>query len=106
METVCVRVRLKPGSLSRVRERAAELQARSGEVLETLVTRAFCRVGFLRVRRARRLPHLLQARSLEEAHEAVKGSTHPIDEYHQRFKADTWASRTPLELLIDFENFD
>ena len=36
METMCVRVRLKPGSLSRVHEWAAELRTRSEEVLATL----------------------------------------------------------------------
>jgi hypothetical protein len=36
VETVCVRVRLKPGSLSRVRAWAAELTARREEVLATL----------------------------------------------------------------------
>jgi hypothetical protein len=36
VETVCVRVRLKPGSLSRVRAWAAEPTARREEVLATL----------------------------------------------------------------------
>src|SRR2546423_1851131 len=36
METVCVRVRLNPGSLSRVHQWATELRTRSEEVLATL----------------------------------------------------------------------
>ena len=36
VETVCVRVRLEPGSLPRVREWAAELNARRDEVMATL----------------------------------------------------------------------
>ncbi len=36
METVCVRVRLKPGSVERVREWAAELNRRRDEVSATL----------------------------------------------------------------------
>src|SRR5436305_10130983 len=36
VETVCVRDQLKPGSLDRVREWAAELNARRDEVLATL----------------------------------------------------------------------
>jgi hypothetical protein len=36
VETLCVRVRLVPGSLPRVREWAAELNARRDEVMATL----------------------------------------------------------------------
>ena len=36
METACAKVRLKPGSLDRVREWATELRTRSDEVLATL----------------------------------------------------------------------
>ena len=47
----------------------------------------------------------MKARSLEGAHAVVQSSSHPIDSYHQQFKVDTWQSQTPLELLVDFENF-
>jgi hypothetical protein len=47
----------------------------------------------------------LKARSLEEARQAAQRSQHEIDSYHEAFKRDTWDTRKPLELLIDFENF-
>jgi hypothetical protein len=43
---------------------------------------------------------------MEIAQRAVRQSEHPIDRYHEQFKADTWGVRAPLELLIDFENLD
>ena len=103
---MCVKVRLKPGSLSGVREWATELRTRSDEVLATLraegvvVESAF----FGSDDQGHFLVYYMKARSVEQAREAARGSSHPIDEYHQQFKADTWDSRTPLELLIDFEN--
>ena len=36
METVCVKVKLKPGSLGQVHEWASELRSRADEVLATL----------------------------------------------------------------------
>jgi hypothetical protein len=105
METVCVRVRLKPGSLGRVHEWATELRARSEEVLATLRNEGvLVESAFLGAdEQGDFLIYYMKARSLKEA---VNGSIRPIDEYHQQFKAETWESRTPLELLIDFENFD
>jgi hypothetical protein len=47
----------------------------------------------------------MKARSIEEAGQVVRRSQHDIDAYHQQFQRDTWESRKPLELLIDFENF-
>lgn len=108
METMCVKVRLKPGSLGRVRAWAKELRTRSEEVLMTLrdegvlVESAFLGSD----KQGDYLIYYMKARSLEEAGERARDSTHPIDGFHQRFKAETWESRTPLELLIDFENFE
>ena len=108
METVCVRVRLKPGSLNRVHEWATELRTKSEEVLATLRNEGVLveSVFLGSDDHGDFLSYYMKTRSLEEADEAAKRSTHPIDEYHQQFKAETWESRTPLELLIDFENFD
>jgi hypothetical protein len=108
METVCVCVRLKPGSVSRVHEWATELRTRSEEVLATLRNEGvLVESAFLGSdEQGDFLIYYMKARSLKEAHDAAKGSVHPIDKYHQQFKVETWESRTPLELLIDFENFD
>jgi Family of unknown function (DUF6176) len=102
VETVCVRVRLEPGSLPRVRVWAAELNARRDEVLATL------RDEGVRVESVfldgETLVYYLKADSIDKARDAYAGSQHAIDAYHQRFKDETFAERTELELLVDSEN--
>ena len=107
METVCTKVRLKPGSLGRVREWTTELRTRSDEVLATLRDEGVVieSVFLDSDERGDFLVYYMKAQSLGEAHAVVQSSPHPIDSYHQHFKVDTWQSRTPLELLVDFENF-
>ena len=99
---MCVRVRLEPGSLPRVREWAAELNARRDEVLATL------RDEGVRVESVfldgETLVYYLKADSVDKARDVYAGSQHAIDAYHQRFKDETFAERTQLELLVDFEN--
>jgi hypothetical protein len=103
VETVCVRVRLKEASLGRVREWAAELNARRDEVLATL------RDEGVRVESVfldgDSLIYYMRAESIDQAREVYAHSTHAIDAYHQRFKDETFDEQTALELLIDFENF-
>jgi hypothetical protein len=102
METVCVRVRLETGSLPRVREWAAELNARRDEVLATL------RDEGIRVESVfldgETLIYYLKADSLDHAREVYARSQHAIDAYHRTFKDETFAEETQLELLVDFEN--
>jgi L-rhamnose mutarotase len=102
VETVCVRVRLEPGSLPRVREWAAELNARRDEVLATL------RDEGIRIESVfldgESLVYFMKAEDLDRAREVYARSQHAIDAYHQRFKDETFADRTQLELLVDFEN--
>ncbi len=107
METVCAKVRLKPGSLDRVREWATELRTRSDEVLATLRDEGVVieSVFLDSDEQGDFLVYYMKARSLEGAHAVVQSSSHAIDSYHQQFKVDTWQSQTPLELLVDFENF-
>jgi L-rhamnose mutarotase len=102
VETVCVRVRLEPGALARVREWAAELNARRDEVLATL------RDEGVRVESVfldgETLVYYLKADSVERAREIYAQSEHAIDAYHRQFKDETFAEQTSLELLVDFEN--
>jgi hypothetical protein len=107
VETVCVKVRLKPGSLEQVHLWADELRSRADEVLATLrdedvvVESVFLDSN----EQGDFLVYYMKARSLSAAHEAAERSSHSIDAYHERFKADTWESRSSLELLVVFENF-
>ena len=102
METLCVRVRLEPGSLPRVREWAAELNARRGEVLATLRDEGV-RIESVFLE-GETLVYFLKADSIERAREVYARSQHAIDAYHRRFKDESFAEETQLELLIDFEN--
>lgn len=99
-----MRVRLRPGSLDRVREWAAELNARRDEVLATL------RDEGVRIESVfldgDTLVYYMRADSVERAREVYSRSKHAIDAYHQRFKDETFDEQTALELLIDFENLD
>jgi hypothetical protein len=102
VETVCVRVRLEPGSLPRVREWAAELNARRSEVLATLQDEGV-RIESVFLD-GETLVYYLKADSIDQARDVYSRSNHAIDAYHQRFKDETFAEQTQLELLIDFEN--
>lgn len=102
METVCVRVRLKEGSLARVREWAKELNERRDEVLATLVNEGV-RIESVFLD-GDTLIYYMRAESVDQACEVYAHSAHAIDVYHQRFKDETFETQTPLELLIDFEN--
>lgn len=106
METVCVKVKLKPGSLAQVHEWAEELRSRADEVLVTLHDeRVAVESVFLDSNEhGDFLVYYVKARSLSAAREAAQRSSHPIDAYHEQFKAQTWESRSSLELLVDFEN--
>jgi hypothetical protein len=102
VETVCVRVRLEPGSLPRVREWAAELNARRSEVMATLQDEGV-RIESVFLD-GETLVYYLKADSIDQARDVYSRSSHAIDAYHQRFKDETFAEQTQLELLIDFEN--
>ena len=106
METICVKVKLRPGSLELVHEWADELRSRADEVLATLRDEGVVveSVFLDSNEQGDYLVYYMKARSLSAAREAAERSSHPIDAYHERFKAHTWESRSSLELLVDFEN--
>jgi hypothetical protein len=102
VETLCIRVRLVPGSVQRVREWATELNARRDEVMATLRDEGV-RIESVFLE-GETLVYFLKADSVDQAREVYARSEHAIDAYHQRFKDETFAGQTQLELLIDFEN--
>lgn len=103
METVCVRVRLKPGSLPRVRAWAADLNERRDEVLATLRDEGVVVESvFLD---GDELVYYLKARDLAQAQAVFARSQHAIDAYHREFKNETFDEERTLELLVDFENW-
>jgi len=105
MYVQCVRFRLKPGSLPRVREWAAELTKRRDEVMITLgeetvrVESAFLESGAS----GDFIVYYMRVEDHATSQSAASTSQHPIDAYHRAFMHDVIAERTSLELLVDFE---
>ena len=105
MPVQCARLRLKPGSLARVQEWAAELTRRRDEVLATLrdetvrVESAFLESG----PEGDFLIYYMRVDDLETSRRAVETSTHPIDAYHREVMNEVVDSRQMLTPLVDFE---
>jgi hypothetical protein len=96
-----MRVRLREGSLPRVRAWAAELNARRDEVLATLSDEGIAVESvFLD---GEELVYYLNAESIDQAQAVFSRSEHAIDAYHAAFKEATFAEERRLELLVDFE---
>jgi len=85
-----------------VLEWAAELNARRDEVMATLQDEGV-RIESVFLD-GETLIYYLKADSVDEAREVYARSRHAIDAYHRRFKDETFAEQTQLQLLIDFEN--
>jgi Family of unknown function (DUF6176) len=86
VETVCVKVKLKPGSLEQVHEWAEELRSRADEVLATLRDEGVAveSVFLDSHEQGDFLVYYMKARSLSAAREAAERSSHPIDAYHEQ----------------------
>lgn len=105
-QTQCVKIRLEPNSLDRVREWATTLnKSRRAEAMATLADESVVfEAAFLdRTNDGDFLIYIMKAESFEKANRAAATSLHEIDAYHQAFKRDTWGTRTELELLLDVD---
>jgi hypothetical protein len=105
-QVICRRIRLKSGSLDRVREWARTIAERREEALATLRDEGVTlESAFLeRAGDGDYLVYYMRAHDLQRASGAAGRSTHPIDMYHQAFKQDTWDDRgVTLEVLVDLE---
>ena len=108
LETRCVKVKLKPGSLSRVRAWANELNSRREEALETMRNESMVvEATFLdSTSEGDFLISFLKAESFEKAAIVVQHSLYEIDAYHHKFKQETTESATQLELLVDLDRIN
>lgn len=104
-ETRCFKIRLKPGSVEKVREWAQTINERKDEALATLRDESvILEIAFLdRTSEGDFLIYLMKAESFEKAKEAVARSVHAIDEYHRNFKRECWLDGAPLETLVDLD---
>jgi hypothetical protein len=106
-ETCCVKIRLKPDSIEKVRTWAKTINERRDEALATLRDESvILETVFLdRTAEGDFLIYLMKAESFERSKAAVKNSVHAIDEYHQNFKRECWAGGKRLEMLVDLDRF-
>jgi len=98
-------MRLKPGSVDRVRAWAAELLKRREEVMATLRDETVrVESAFLDSSEAGDfLVYYMRTDDEEQSRKAVQSSTHAIDAYHREFMNAVVAERSALELLVDFD---
>lgn len=104
-ETRCVKIKLKPDSLGKVRMWAKTLNDRKDEALATLRDEGvIIETVFLdQTGEGDFLIYVMKAESFEKAKKAVKNSVHAIDQYHQNFKKECWEDGQKLEMLIDLD---
>jgi hypothetical protein len=105
-ETRCVKIKLKPGSLERVREWAKTIhEGRREEALVTLRDETVIVESYFldSTPEGDYLIAFMKAESFEKSRRAVEKSPHDIDRYHQQFKRDAWENIEPLELLVDLD---
>ncbi|BDP44915.1 hypothetical protein DAETH_48840 (plasmid) [Deinococcus aetherius] len=103
METRAYRIKLKPGSLERVRAWAAELTRRREEGLATLRAETVL-LGCFFLEQTQDGDYLIAvatAERFEASRTAVEEALEGLDAYQQQFKKDTWASSQRLELLVE-----
>jgi len=106
-ETSCVKIRLKPNSLDKVREWARVINTRKDEALATLRDEGVVlECAFLdSTDEGDFLVYVMKAESFDKAKQAAQQSAHSIDEYHMKFKQETWEDGKKLEILVDLEDF-
>jgi Family of unknown function (DUF6176) len=105
LETHCIKIRLKPNSLEKVRMWAKTINERKDEALATLRDESVIleSVFLDQTGEGNFLIYVMKAESFEKARETVKHSVHAIDEYHQNFKKECWEDGIKLEMLIDLD---
>lgn len=105
METRCVRVRIKPGSLGAVREWARTINERREEAVATL-RNELVQVESVFLEAAADgdfLIYYMRGVDLSASQKVAGASEHPIDAYHQHFMRTHTEGGTVLELLIDVD---
>lgn len=101
----CVRVRLRPDSLAKVREWAAHINDHRSEAMQTLIAEGV-RVESVFLDSSKDGDFLvcyMRAVSHAVARKVAQDSTARIDAFHRAFKKETWVEVSPLELLVDLQ---
>lgn len=106
-ETRCIKIKLKPDSIEKVRDWAKTINARKDEALATLRDETVILESVFLDQNSEGdfLIYVMKAESFEQAQEAAENSVHAIDEYHQNFKKECFEDGKQLEMLIDLDRF-
>jgi Family of unknown function (DUF6176) len=104
METICIRTKLKNGSLGDVRKWFQTLRERQSEVLESLKNEGVIIESAFLDQQGNDcyLIYYMKAKSLAYAREVAMKSTLSIDKYHKESFKKFCEDRIELEQLIDF----
>ena len=104
-ETRCIKIKLKPNSLEKVRKWQKTINERKTEALATLRDEGIIlEMAFLdQTDDGDFLIYVVRAENFEKAKEVYEKSVHEIDKFHQNFKDETWEEAEPLEQLIDLD---
>lgn len=104
METICIRIKLKNGSLDDVRKWFQTLREKPNEILESLENEGVTiESAFLdRIDSDYYLIYYMKAKNFSYAREVAQKSTLKIDKYHRKCLKEFCEDRTVLEQLLDF----
>lgn len=111
METVCFRIKLKPGSIEGVRIWFKTLKEREAETLKTLENEDVIVESVFLDKHGENfyLIYYMKAKSIANAREVAKKSLLPIDVYHKECREKFCEEYEKLEPLLDFhriKNFE
>lgn len=103
MEVECFEVRLKPESITIVREWASRMNKEMSEVKELLKSEGIVLESVFLKESAdgASLIYYLRAPDMKKAREVSRSSKHPLDLYHQQVMKQVAASGQQLECLLD-----
>ena len=103
MQVKCERLKLKEGSLRKVKEWTDHLE-HSREELQQLFKDRKIKVESFFLSREEKSNYLIlyyRADDIDEALNLVEKSSHPLDEYTRKMLLDVAEDRTQLEVLLD-----
>lgn len=104
-ETRCVKIKLKPNSIEKVREWAQTINERNDEALATLRDEGVILEAVFLDQNSEGdfLIYVMKAESFEKSKKAFETSSHAIDEYHRNFKSECWEDEKKLKTLIELD---
>ncbi len=105
MEVSCVIIELKPNSKDRVKEWSSFILSNKEMALSTLKNEGVTVENFFltEIEGKDYLIGYMRAKSMSDAHKAVKESLSEIDAYHQKFKQDCWAKGINADLVLELD---